>query len=147
QVLFTGLDSRNLPLDHLLGQYLDYAADCLEPDRHEDHSSGGTTFEHEVADALRARGEYTVYMGYPVAGFAVDVVAQRGAQALAIACDGDPEKPGEQADPLSLESVSGQTILERAGWRVQRVAYRRWRLDPQACLAEIDALLGGGMEE
>jgi hypothetical protein len=43
--------------------------------------------------------------------------------------------------------VAGQAILERAGWRVQRVAYRRWRLDAQACLAEIDALLGGGMEE
>jgi hypothetical protein len=147
QVLFTGLDARNLPLDHLLGQYLEYAADCLEPDRPEDHSSGGTAFEHEVADALRERGEYTVYMGYPVAGFAVDVVAQRGAQALAIACDGDPQRHEPLPDEASLDTVQGQSILERAGWRVHRVSYRRWLLERAACLDEIEALLGGGGEE
>ncbi len=147
QVLFTGLDARNLPLDHLLGQYLEYAADCLEPDRPEDHSSGGTAFEHEVADGLRERGEYAVYMGYPVAGFAVDLVAQRGAQALAIACDGDPERHDPLPDEASLDTVQGQTILERAGWRVHRVSYRRWLLEREACLDEIEALLGGGGEE
>ena len=33
QVIFTGLDARNLPQDHLLAQYLDYASECLEPDK------------------------------------------------------------------------------------------------------------------
>lgn len=148
QVIFTALDARHLPLGHLLGEYLSYAQDCLDAENPEEFGARATAFEAELAQALRTRGGYAVYLGYPVAGFAVDVVAQRGSLALAIACDGDPEKPGERADSLSsLESVAGQAILERAGWRVQRVAYRRWRLDAEACLAEIDALLGGGMEE
>ena len=96
----------------------------------------------ELAATLRKRGGYIVFVGYPVAGFHVDVVAQRGNQALAIACDGDPERRALPDDPHSLDSVSGQAILERAGWRVHRIPYRRWQLDPDGCLAEIDALLG-----
>ncbi len=147
QVIYTALDPRNLPLDHLLGEYLSYAADLLDTERPEDFTAQPTTFEQDVAEALRERGEYTVYLGYPVAGFAVDVVAQRGLQALAIACDGDPERPASPQDELSLDSVAGQAILERAGWRVHRVPYRRWLLDRDTCLEEIDALLGGGAEE
>ncbi len=101
-----------------------------------------------MAEALRARGEYTVFLDYPVAGFAVDVVAQRGTQALAIACDGDLERPVVHTrDVPTLDSVGGQGILERAGWRVHRLAYRRWQRDREACLAEIDALLGAGAED
>jgi superfamily I DNA and/or RNA helicase len=144
QVIFTGLDPRNLPADHLLREYLSYAADCLDTDKPEDHQQGGTNFERELSDALRARGGYTTYIGYPVAGFAVDVVAQRGAQALAIACDGDPERRAIHPEDAMLDSVAGQAILERAGWRVHRLPYRLWSDDPEACLAEIDALLGGG---
>ncbi len=144
QVIFTGLDPRHLPQEHLLREYLTYAADCLEPDKPEDHQEGGTAFERELSEALRAHGGYMTFMGYPVAGFAVDVVAQRGAQALAIACDGDPERRVAHPEDAMLDTVAGQAILERAGWRVHRVAYRLWAHDPEACLAEIDALLGGG---
>ena len=144
QVIFTALDPRQLPPEHLLSSYLEYAADCLDPDRPEDHLTGGSRFEMEVAEALRARHEYTVYLGYPVAGFAVDVVAQRGPQALAIACDGDPERRLPGAEDVTLDTVAGQEILERAGWRVHRVSYRRWQTDRAAALAEIEVLLGGG---
>jgi hypothetical protein len=147
QVIFTGLDARHLPPGHLLGEYLNYAADCLEPERPEDVSTRGTTFETYVAETLRARAGYTVYIGYQVAGFAVDVVVQRGSRALALACDGDPERRGLPSDPLSLESVAGQAILERAGWRVHRISFRRWQFEREFCLAEIDALLGAGLEE
>ncbi|HEX6816747.1 MAG TPA: AAA domain-containing protein, partial [Ktedonobacterales bacterium] len=149
QVIFTALDPRHLPLDHLLGEYLSYAQDCLEAEKPEEIGGRGSRFEDDVAQALRERGEYSVYVGYPVAGFTVDVVAQRGTQALAIACDGDPERPSSaaSANALSLDSTGGQAILERAGWRVHRVSYRRWQLDREACLAEIDALLGGGASE
>ena len=146
QVIFTGLDPRHLPPEHLLRDYLSYAADCLEPDKPEDHLAGGTRFERELADALRARGGYTTFLGYPVAGFAVDVVAQRGTQALAIACDGDPERRVGRPEDAMLDTVAGQAILERAGWRVHRLPYRLWADDPEACLGEIDALLGGGGE-
>jgi hypothetical protein len=94
-----------------------------------------------------------VYLEYPAAGFAVDVVAQRGTQALAIACDGDPEAvstaPGAKGatGTASLDSVAGQAILERAGWRVYRLPFRRWQREREACLSEIDALLGATGEE
>ncbi|WIG61939.1 MAG: hypothetical protein OJF49_004688 [Ktedonobacterales bacterium] len=144
QVIFTALDARHLPPGHLLGEYLSYAGDLLENDRPEDFGARPTRFEEEVAKALGTRSGYTVYLGYPVAGFAVDVVAQRGAHALAIACDGDPERPPNPHDPVALDSIGGQAILERAGWRVHRLSYRRWLEDREGCLDEIDALLGGG---
>ncbi len=144
QVIYTALDPRNLPQDHLLGEYLTYAAECLEAERPESLSTTGTAFERAVAAELEQHAGYTVYLGYPVAGFSIDVVVARGRQALAIACDGDPERHSEASNALSLDSIAGQTILERAGWRVHRVPYRRWLLDRDSCLEEIDALLGGG---
>jgi hypothetical protein len=145
QVIFTALDPRNLPPNHLLAEYLTYAADCLEPEKPEGHSGAATSYERELAAALAEQGDYAVFLGYPVAGFTVDVVAQRGPHALAIACDGDPERQPSPATLPTLDSPAGQAILERAGWRVHRVPYRRWQRDREACLAEIDALLGGGI--
>jgi hypothetical protein len=146
QVIFTALDPRNLPADHLLREYLTYAADCLEPDNPTPNPDAGTTYQRAFAHALRAHGDYTTWLDYPVAGLAVDVVAQRGPLALAIAADGDPEAQSTPGDG-SLESVGAQAILERAGWRVYRLPFRRWQREREQCLAEIDALLGGGGED
>jgi AAA domain/REase_MTES_1575 len=144
QVILTALDPRNLPLGHLLADYLNYAAECLEAEPADDHAGAATSYEQEVAAALREQGDYMVYLGYPVAGLSVDVVVQRGPQALAIACDGDPDRQLPLASAPTLDTAAGQAILERAGWRVQRVPHRRWQREREACLAEIDALLGGG---
>src|SRR5260221_3566374 len=144
QVIFTGLAPRHLPPEHLLRDYLYYAADCLEAEQPEDRSATATRFERAVAATLRDQGDYTVFVGYPVAGFSVDLVVQRGTQALAIACDGEPERPSPVPGVPSLDTSAGQAILERAGWRVYRTTYRRWEREREACLAEIDALLGGG---
>ncbi|HEX6817123.1 MAG TPA: AAA domain-containing protein [Ktedonobacterales bacterium] len=149
QVIYTALNPQHLPPEHLLRDYLTYAADCLEPDAPSDFASAGTAFERDVAQELSGRG-YTIYLEYPVAGFAVDVVAQvqsGGSQALAIACDGDPEAETTITGAGSLDTVAGQAILERAGWRVYRLPFRRWQREREACLAEIDALLGHGGEE
>jgi hypothetical protein len=133
-----------LPPEHLLRDYLYYVADCLEAEQPEDRSATATRFERAVAATLRDQGDYTVFVGYPVAGFSVDLVVQRGTQALAIACDGEPERPSPVPGVPSLDTSAGQAILERAGWRVYRTTYRRWEREREACLAEIDALLGGG---
>ena len=47
----------------------------------------------------------------------------------------------------SLERVGAEAILERAGWRVYRLPYRRWQREREQSLAEIDALLGGGGDD
>ena len=143
QVIFTALDPRNLPTEHLLREYLTYAADCLEPDDPRPDPNAGTTYSRALASALRSHGGYTTWLDYPVAGLKIDVVAQHGAQALAIAADGDPEASATP-DSGSLERVGAEAILERAGWRVYRLPYRRWQREREECLAEIDALLGGG---
>jgi restriction endonuclease-like protein len=142
-VIFTALDPRNLPTEHLLREYLTYAADCLEPDDPRPDPNAGTTYSRALASALRSHGGYTTWLDYPVAGLKIDVVAQHGAQALAIAADGDPEASATP-DSGSLERVGAEAILERAGWRVYRLPYRRWQREREECLAEIDALLGGG---
>jgi hypothetical protein len=146
QVIYTALDPRHLPIDHLLREYLTYALECAQvalPERRAGAGQGSTTFERAVAHELALHPGYSVYLGYLVAGFSIDVVAACGRQALAIACDGDPERPASPSDVLSLDSISGQSILERAGWRVHRVTYRRWLLDRESCLEEIHGLLGG----
>jgi hypothetical protein len=147
QVIFTSLAPNNLPIEHLLGAYLSYATDNLEADTPTNSSKGVTPFEMELAKALAARGGYTIYRAYPVAGFTVDLVAQRGAQALAIACDGDPDRTVAHPEDAMLDSVEGQAILERAGWRVHRLPYRQWFTDRNSCLDEIDALLGAGSQD
>ncbi len=115
QVIYTALTPQHLPADHLLRDYLTYAADCLEPDAPADFASAGTAFERDVAHELAARG-YTIYLEYPVAGFAVDVVAQRGSQALAIACDGDPEAESTlAASPRWIRSRGRRSWSARAG--------------------------------
>ena len=74
----------------------------------------------------------------------MDVVAQARQSGPGYRLRRRPRAPGGHAlDVLSLDSVAGQAILERAGWRVHRVPYRRWLLDRESCLEEIDALLGG----
>jgi len=62
QVIFTGLDARHLPADHLLRDYLNYAADCLEEELALPSRRAATTFERDVAAALERRGGYTVYL-------------------------------------------------------------------------------------
>jgi hypothetical protein len=146
QVIFTALDPRNLPADHLLRAYLTYAADCLEPDDPAPDPDAGTTYSRALASALHTHGGYTTWLDYPVAGLNIDVVAQHGAQALAIAADGDPEASSTPGDG-SLERVGAQAILERVGWRVYRLPYRRWQREREQSVAEIDALLGGGGED
>jgi superfamily I DNA and/or RNA helicase len=55
QVIYTALDPRNLPADHLLREYLNYAADCLEADQLEYEGASVTLFERAVAEALGQR--------------------------------------------------------------------------------------------
>ena len=96
------------------------------------------------AQALRARGGYTVYLDYPVAGFAVDVVAQHGAQALAIACG---RRPRSVHAPLPGEVSLDTRQRRRRFWSARAGAstgsrIRRWQREREQTLAEIDAMLG-----
>ncbi len=92
-------------------------------------------FEKAVCTALRERG-LTVFSQVPCAGFSIDLVAvDREGRRLAIECDGpfhdDPE------GGLRPEDYQRQDIIERSGWYVYRVSYRRWTWTPAAIVEEV----------
>ena len=91
QVIFTGLDPRNLPTEHLLREYLTYAAP----------TAWSRTIPRPTPTQARRIRARSARLCAPMAAtrpgsisrrwLKIDVVAQYGAQALAIAADGDPE--------------------------------------------------------
>lgn len=139
QVIFTSLDLKGLPRNHLISEYLQYAADCLnDDDISTATSSGASAFVSELAEQLQQAG-YTVWLNYPVAGFTIPIVASLRAATIAIECDG---VTATDLLPDRIDPVARQSILERAGWRVHRLAYRKWIDDRAECQIEIAQILG-----
>jgi very-short-patch-repair endonuclease len=82
-------------------------------------------FEVEVADALR-KLDFDIVQNFPSCGFFIDLVVERGGKRLAIECDGEAFHLDEHGE-LKYEDLERQAVLERAGWQVMRIPYRRWR--------------------
>jgi very-short-patch-repair endonuclease len=95
-------------------------------------------FEANVAEALRARG-VDVRHQYPACGFSIDLVGELEGERVAIECDGEIYHHDEHGN-LRVEDLERQAILERAGWRVLRIPYRKWRSQPDV---EIGRILTG----
>jgi very-short-patch-repair endonuclease len=93
------------------------------------HGRVDSEFEAEVAEALRARG-VTVLHQYPACGFSIDLVCALDGVRVAVECDGELYHVDEHGD-LRVEDVERQAILERAGWVVLRIPYRKWLRDPK----------------
>lgn len=93
-------------------------------------------FEAEVAVALRDKG-YTITQQHPACGFFIDMVLEREGQRLAVECDGEQQHLDEHGQ-LKIEDLERQAILERAGWEVLRIPYRRWRERQEEQLDRID---------
>ena len=93
-------------------------------------------FEAEVADLLLSRG-YKVTQQYPSCGFFIDMVVETEQQRLAVECDGEPYHLDEHGT-LKWEDLERQAVLERAGWNVVRIPYRRWKEQGVAALKSID---------
>lgn len=92
-------------------------------------------FEAEVIRALNAQGIRTLSQ-YPSCGFFIDIVAERDDRRIAIECDGEIWHYDEHGQ-LRIEDVQRQDILERAGWQVLRIPYRKWRLEPDEEIARV----------
>jgi AAA domain/REase_MTES_1575 len=142
QVIFTSLELRGLPPDHLVTHYLQYAADCLDDD-FRPSLEDPTGFVGELGASLREQG-YTIWHNYPVAGFNIPLVVSYQGATLALECDGIPS---DTPWPDDIDPVTRQTILERAGWSVYRLPYRHWVEDRAGCLAEVIGMLGGESDE
>lgn len=92
-------------------------------------------FEANVAEALRARG-VDVRHQYPACGFSIDLVCELDGERVAVECDGEIYHHDEHGN-LKVEDLERQAILERAGWRVQRIPYRNWRAQPDVEIGRI----------
>jgi len=88
-------------------------------------------FEKEIAQAIRDLG-HEVQAGVEIAGYSVDLLVN---DKIAIECDGV-----EDSKRLSGTNMKKQAILERSGFKINRVTYREWQYSPKAC---IDRLLLG----
>ena len=92
-------------------------------------------FEAEVVRALNERGIATETQ-YPCCGYFIDIVAEADSRRVAIECDGEIWHLDEHGK-LKAEDLYRQEILERAGWNVLRIPYRRWKKAPEAEIAHI----------
>ena len=98
-------------------------------------------FEAQVADALRFRGVEVTHQ-YPSCGFFIDIVCEKDGNRVAVECDGEIYHRDEHGN-LRIEDVERQAILERAGWTVLRIPYRKWQQDPDHQLDRVMAYLNG----
>ncbi len=98
-------------------------------------------FEADVAASLRGRGLRVLHQ-YPACGFHIDLLVQResGGVRVAVECDGELYHRDEHG-LLKIEDVERQAILERAGWRVVRIPYRKWLANPDAEVGRVIAAL------
>ena len=125
------------------GAITDWLAHCAQVQaqpRLRDHTSridrSDSQFEADVAGALRDRG-YNLIQKYPACGFFIDMVVERDGYRLAVECDGELHHLDEHGH-LKAEDLERQAILERAGWDVLRIPYRRWRERQEEQLGRID---------
>lgn len=86
------------------------------------------SFEKDVAQVIRDLG-HDVQAGVEIAGFSVDLLVN---DKIAIECDGV-----EDNKRLSATNMKKQAILERSGFKINRITYREWQYSPKACIDRV----------
>jgi very-short-patch-repair endonuclease len=99
------------------------------------HGKVDSQFEADVAEALRASG-VDVRHQYPASGFSIDLVCELNGERVAVECDGELYHLDEHGN-LRIEDLERQAALERAGWYVLRIPYRKWLKEPEAQVARV----------
>jgi very-short-patch-repair endonuclease len=96
----------------------------------------GSDFERRVAAELSARG-YRVAPQWKVGKYRIDLVVLGAKSRLAIECDGDRYLPLEKIP----EAMARQAVLERLGWKFERIRGSEFLVDPERALAPVLARL------
>ncbi len=129
---FISKDPKELP-DGVLRSYLSYVQE-YQARKHAilnneiDENIYKNSFEKDVAATIRDLG-YKVQAGVEVAGFSVDILVDGN---IAIECDGVQDQKR-----ASATNMKKQAILERSGYKINRVTFREWQYSPKACLDRI----------
>lgn len=93
-----------------------------------EENSYKNSFEKEIAQSIRDLG-HEVQAGVEIAGFSVDLLVN---DKIAIEIDGV-----EDNKRLSTTNMKKQAILERSGFKINRITYREWQYSPKACLDRV----------
>ena len=84
--------------------------------------------EREIAQHMRDMG-HTVNAGVDIAGLSADLLVD---DKFIVEVDGV-----EDNEPQRISNMKKQAILERCGFRVNRITYREWQYSPNACLDRV----------
>ncbi len=84
--------------------------------------------ERKIANQIRERG-FKVQAGADIAGLSADLFVN---EKLIIEVDGLEDKQHS-----SMPNMKKQAILERCGFKVNRITYREWHYSPKACLDRV----------
>lgn len=137
---FVSKDPRELP-DGLFRSYLNYVQEYetrqkLIENKEIEENFYKNNFELEIAQSIKTLG-HEVQAGVDIAGFSLDLLID---DKIAIEVDG-VEDSGFTSEKRSLQashiSMKKQSILERSGFKINRITFREWQYSPQACLARI----------
>lgn len=129
---FISKDPRQLH-EGLLRSYLSYVQEYeakhkLIEENKIDENIYKNNFEREVAQTIRSLGR-EVKAGVEIAGFSVDLLVD---DKIAIEIDGV-----EDNKKLSATNLKKQSILERSGFKINRITFREWQYSHQACIDRV----------
>lgn len=129
---FISKNPRELP-DGLLRSYMNYvqeyeARQTAIMNNEIDENYYKNSFEKEVAQTFRDLG-YKVRAGVEVAGHSVDILIN---DKIAVECDGM-----EDQKRISSTNMKKQAILERSGFKINRITFREWHYSQQACIERV----------
>jgi len=129
------LDSKaDLKPGDLRRRLIEHALDPASATRklEEGASPAGSELERRVAEALAERG-YRVVPQWKVGKYRIDLVVLGAKSRLAIECDGDRYLPLERIP----EAMARQAVLERLGWKFERIRASEFLVDPERALAPV----------
>ena len=124
------------PKDIQDGLFRDYMSYIEEYNNHKmavenseiDENIYKNKLEREIAAQLRELG-HDVKAGVDIAGLSADLLVD---DKLIVEVDGVEDKT-----PLRMSNMKKQSILERCGFRVNRITYREWQYSSKACIDRV----------
>lgn len=130
---FISKHPKDLP-DGLLRSYLNYVGEYevkqkLIENNEIDENVYKNNFEKEIAQAIRTIG-HDVRAGVEIAGFSLDLLVD---DKIAIEIDGVEDSSHFKTPPPAKK----QSILERSGYKINRITFREWHYSPKACLDRV----------
>ena len=136
-ITFISRDPKSLP-PGLLKDYIEYTQNYIDSAKEDEFSSRNkykNVFEQTVAQAFIMEG-FDVKAGFEAAGVVPDMlVKDELGNEIIIEIDGVDDNTKS-----NINDIKKQTILERAGYKVERISFREWEHSSQACIDRIKKL-------